>query len=377
MSQDCTTLETPSLVLERGKLERNISAMADRFSGRGIKLRPHLKTPKSVDVALLLREHGAERFTVSTLKEAEYFADAGFGDLLYAVSIVPAKLDRVAALNRRGADVAVCLDSVDVAQALASAEVDGPALRVFVEVDVDRHRTGVRADEPRVLEIGRIIASAGHLDLTGVFAHGGGSYASSSLDGIRSAAANEQAQTLGVAEALRGNGIACPEVSVGSTPTCTFGDGFEGITEVRPGVYVFQDLCQANLGVCGMDDIAVSVLATVVSHNRAMNRLVIDAGGLALSKDRSTASQVNDCGYGLISDKDGMLQERLFLDGVSQEHGYVTTRDGSPLDYGVYPIGTIVRVVPNHICMTAAAHDGYHVIEDGAVTGFWPRVNGW
>ena len=351
--------------------------MADRFAGRGIQLRPHLKTPKSVDVARLLQDHGAERFTVSTLKEAEYFADAGLTDMLYAVSIVPAKLARIAELNRRGADVAVCLDSVEIAQALASAPIDGSALRVFVEVDVDRHRTGVRANEPRVLEIGRIVSEAANLELSGVFAHGGGSYGSSTIDEIRSAAANEQATTLAVAEALRGSGFSCPHVSVGSTPTSTFGEEFSGITEVRPGVYVFQDLCQANLGVCGLDDIAVSVLATVVSHSRSMNRIVIDAGGLALSKDRSTASQANDCGYGLITDGSGKLQQALFVDGVSQEHGYVTTRDSSPLDFDAYPIGTVVRVLPNHICMTAAAHDGYHVIENGAVTGYWSRVNGW
>ena len=377
MELDCTTLETPCLVLDRGKLERNISTMADRFAGRGIHLRPHLKTPKSVDVARLLQDHGAERFTVSTLKEAEYFAGAGFKDMLYAVSIVPAKLGRIAVLNRRVADVAVGLDSVETARELASAQIDGPPLRVFVEVDVDHHRTGVRAEEPRVLEIGRILSAAAHLNLAGVFAHGGGSYGSSSIDEIRSAAANEQATTLAVAEALRGNGFACPHVSVGSTPTCTFGEEFDGITEVRPGVYVFQDLCQSNLGVCDMEDIAVTVLATVVSHSRAMNRMVIDAGGLALSKDRSTASQVNDCGYGLIADKNGKLQQALFVDGVSQEHGYVTTRDNSPLEFDAYPIGTVVRVLPNHICMTAAAHDGYHVVENGTVTGYWPRVNGW
>lgn len=374
---DIGNLQTPCLLLDRGRLESNIETMADKFKGLGVALRPHLKTPKSVDVARRLQAHGAERFTVSTLKEAEYFAGAGFGDLLYALSIVPDKLARVAALNRAGSDVAVCLDTVDGANTAAGTVVEGAPVRVFLEVDVDRHRTGLRPDEPRLLEIAKIVDGAAHLELAGVFAHAGESYHAGTIDEIREQARNEQALTRQTAEVLRQNGFDCPNVSVGSTPTATFGEGFDGITEARPGVYVFQDLFQANLGVCTVDDIAVSVLATVVTHHPATNKLVIDAGGLALSKDQMTGSQDNDCGYGLLTDADGSVLANLHVAGVSQEHGYVTTRDGSSLDTAAFPVGRKLRILPNHACMTAAAHEVYHVIENGAVTDTWGRVNGW
>ncbi|MEH0072703.1 hypothetical protein V6L77_24685 [Pannonibacter sp. Pt2-lr] len=146
---------------------------------------------------------------------------------------------------------------------------------------------------------------------------------------------------------------------------------------MRAGVYMFQDVFQANLGVCRLDDIAMTVLTTVVSHAPHLNRLIIDAGGLALSKDRSCAIQANDCGYGLLWHEDGTLAEGLHVKGVSQEHGYVTSLDGSPVDLKAYPVGSRLRVLPNHACMTAAAYDGYHMIGNGAVTGWWPRVNGW
>lgn len=370
--------ETPCLLLHRDRLERNVRAMADRFREIGVPLRPHLKTAKSVDVAGICAEYGADRWTVSTLREAEYFAGHGLKDLLYAVSMVPAKLDRVMALNRKGADVAICLDTLETASALAASDIDGPPLRVFLEIDVDSHRTGLRPQETRLLDIGRAIDGAKHLRLAGVMAHGGESYGSKSLAEIEAMARQEREITVAAAAALREAGLPCPVVSVGSTPTARFGTSYEGISEVRAGVYMFQDVFQSILGICALDDIAATVLATVISHAPHLNRLILDAGGLALSKDRSCAIQENDCGYGFLADEDGRLVPELHVAGVSQEHGYTTTRDGQPVDFKRFPIGSRLQVLPNHSCMTVAAHDTYHVIgADGTYLGDWSRVNGW
>ncbi len=370
-------IETPRLLLDHDVLSRNIAAMASRFRKLNVPLRPHLKTAKSIDVAKMCAAEGADRWTVSTLREAEYFAAHGFSDMLYAVSIIPAKIDRVMRLNRAGANVAVCLDTPETAKALAAMALDGPKLRIFLEIDVDQHRTGFTPGETRLIETGRVVSDSAHLELAGVMAHGGESYSSRSVEAIVAMAEQERSIAVAAAQALRGAGVECPVVSIGSSPTARHGQNFEGVSEVRAGVYMFQDVFQANLGVCALDDVAARVLASVVSHSPHLNRLILDAGGLALSKDRSCAIQTNDCGFGLIANLNGAVEQNLFVSGVSQEHGYVTTRDGSPLDFGRHPIGAQLMVLPNHACMTAAAYDEYILLKGNRPAARWPRVNGW
>jgi len=370
-------LPTPCAVLDPVRLENNIKTLADRMAGFGVALRPHLKTAKSIDVARICTEHGADRWTVSTLKEAEYFHANGLSDMLYTLSIVPQKAERIMAYNRDGAGISVCLDTFEGARLLANTGLDGPPLKVFLEIDVDAHRTGLRPDDTALIETGRVIADAPHLDLAGVMAHGGDSYSSRSIADIKAQAVKERETTVAAAEALREAGLPCPIVSIGSSPTAYFGDSFDGITEVRAGVYMFQDVFQANLGLCPLEGIAMGVQATVVSHSGHLNRLILDAGGLALSKDRSCASQENDCGYGFLTRPSGGLIPDLYIAGVSQEHGYVTSRSGKPLDFSAFPIGSKLVVLPNHACMTAAAYEGYHLTDGTSVQGWWPRINGW
>ena len=169
----------------------------------------------------------------------------------------------------------------------------------------------------------------------------------------------------------------CPGVSVGSTPTALSAQSLDGVTELRAGVYVFQDLFQAGLGVCGLDDIALSVLTTVIGHKRSYRRLLVDAGGLALSKDRGTAEQPVDCAYGLVARAgDGAVIPGLRVDACSQEHGVIELPES--LDFETFPIGSRLRILPNHACMTAAAHERYHVVDgDDRVAAVWPRCNFW
>ena len=248
---------------------------------------------------------------------------------------------------------------------------------LWIEIDVDGHRAGLEPDEPELPEIGRFVRDSERLELRGVLTHAGGAYDCRSADALRVHAEQERDRCVRAAQALRAAGVPCPGVSVGSTPTALAARSLAGVTELRAGVYVFQDLFQAGLGVCRVDDIALSVLTTVIGHKRSHRRLLIDAGGLALSKDRGTAEQPVDRGYGLVARvEDGAVIPGLRVDGCSQEHGVIELP--AELDFEAFPIGSRLRILPNHACMTAAAHERYHVVDgDDRVIAHWPRCNFW
>ena len=371
-------LDTPCLLVEKSRVENNIKAMKSRIAGLGAVLRPHVKTTKSLDCARMLFGGGTGPITVSTLREAEYFFGGGFSDILYAVSIVPAKLPRVHLLQQAGADIKIILDSLETAAAVASyGTAHATRFKVFIEIDCDRHRAGLRPDDPRILEIAALLVENTGTEFAGILTHAGEAYACKTVEDIKTHAKLERDSLLRVSAALGEAGTPTPCISVGSSPTARFYDHLDGIDEVRAGVFVFQDLFQRGLGACMADDIAMSVLTSVISHRPDQNRLFIDAGALALSKDRDTASQQEDCHYGLVCDAEGNLIDGLIVERVNQEHGNVTVRSGT-LDFARYPIGSLLRILPNHACMTAAAHAGYHVLDaDGLIEEHWPRCTGW
>ena len=371
-------LETPSLILDRSRLAANIAAMSARMKRHGVDLRPHLKTAKSADVARLATADHSGAITVSTLAEAAYFADHGFRDITYAVGITPAKLPRVAALCRDGVRLAVVTDSVVVAREIARTPDCGPGIGVFIEIDSGLGRAGISADDEALIDIARALEGAA--GLRGVLTHAGQSYGCASIAEIEAVAEAERQAVVTAAERLRGAGIACPEVSVGSSPTARFGRGFAGVTETRPGVYMFNDAFQAGLGCCRLDDVALTVLTTVIGQRRDLGILLIDAGGLALSKDRSTAGQAEDAGYGLVYDAAGERRlDGLRVADVHQEHGLIKpVADGASIPFDALPIGARLRIMPNHACMTAAAYDRYHVVDGGdEIIAEWPRCVGW
>lgn len=368
-------LATPALLLDRGRLSRNCERMSRRAAAAGVALRPHLKTAKCAEVANLATAGHPGGITVSTLAEAEYFAGCGFGDLTYAVCITPDRLDRVAALQQASAQVSLITDDPGVATAVAErARVLGARFRLLVEIDSGEHRTGVpAADLPAVVAVARAIAAAPELDLEGVLTHGGHSYACDSVAGIEAIAGQERRAVVDAAAALRQAGLPCPTVSAGSTPTAVHGQHWDGVTELRPGVYTFFDLAQLGRRCCEASDLALSVLTTVIGHQRGAGRLLVDAGALALSKDTSAAARLPDAGYGWVCDANGRRIADLRVAAVDQEHGYV---EGS-VPFERLPVGTRLRILPNHACITAACHDRYLVLEGGAVTDTWERCRGW
>jgi D-serine deaminase-like pyridoxal phosphate-dependent protein len=385
MTTPATTLAdlpTPVLLLDRQRLLGNIARMQGRAKELGVTLRPHMKTAKSAKVAELAVGAGGP-VTVSTLAEAAYFLRHGFRDITYAVPVSPSKLEQAAALIRDGADLKLITDHVDVARAIAAkGTAVGVTFRVLIKIDTGLGRAGIAPDAPELLPLADALSQPG-AELAGVLTHAGHSYHAKSIPEIRAIAELERAGVVKAATRLREAGYACPIVSVGSTPTALHAEHLDGVTEMRPGNFVFFDVFQVGVGSCRMEDVAVSVLASVVGHHRGRNHLLIDAGGLALSKDVGANEHRPGTGYGLVCRAEEPLPlPALSVYDVHQEHGLIGGPDSAVLDFNAFPPGGRLRILPNHSCMTAAMYDRYYVTEYGqdgrvAVVAEWDRINGW
>jgi D-serine deaminase-like pyridoxal phosphate-dependent protein len=376
-----TDLETPALVLDRSKLDRNLERMSAHIRGLGCVVRPHVKTAKSIDVVRRALRDTPGGITVSTLKEAEYFLAHGIRDIIYAVGIAPAKFAHVFSLLRSGARLKVIADNVaavkQLAAAACAAEVRVP---VLIELDVDGHRSGVNPDSQLLLDLGQALTATSGVALEGVLTHAGDSYNCRGADALTRFAERERAGAVAAAQRLRAAGHEVPIVSVGSTPTGTFTLDLSGVTEVRVGVYMFQDLVMAGIGVCSVEDVALSVLVSVIGHQSERGWIITDGGWTALSRDRGTADHSVDQGYGLVRDVGGgALAEDLIVVSTNQEHGIVARRDAGPIDPQRFAVGTLLRVLPNHACATASEHACYHIVDGTApeVLDRWERFSGW
>ena len=377
MESRIEALQTPCLLLDAERMQRNIGRLKTHLGSLGVPLRPHLKTAKSIDVARLLMAGATGPATVSTLKEAEQFAAAGVRDILYAVGIAPMKIPRVLALRKTGVDLAVILDSREQAEAVAAASrAAQDRIPVLIEIDSDGHRAGIRPGDSLLVEVGNILHRGG-AELRGVMTHAGGSYDHPGDDAHVIAAEQERAAAVRCAEQLRGAQLPCAVVSVGSTPTAHFARDLTGVTEVRAGVFVFMDLVMMGIGVCAVEDIALSVLATVIGHQRDKGMILVDAGWTAMSQDRGTSRQAVDQGYGIVCDLAGRPYPDLIMSRANQEHGLLSVRPNANAKLPDLAVGTLVRILPNHACSTAAQFDRYHVVEKSNVTAIWQRFSGW
>lgn len=368
-------LTTPAALIDEARMTANIARMQSRISALGASLRPHVKTAKSWPVAQAQLAAGARGITVSTLKEAEVFFDAGVTDILYAVCIATPKLPQARALRERGCQLKVVVDSLAAAQAIVAT---GHAFEVLIEIDTDGHRAGVKPDAESLIDIGRCLHEGGAV-LTGVMTHAGASYDCRTPESLLAMAEQERSRCVHAAQRLRAAGLPCPVVSVGSTPTALSALHLQDVTEVRAGVYVFQDLVMHGVGVCGMDDIALSVLATVIGHQLEKGWVMLDAGWMAMSRDRGTQAQLLDQGYGAVCGEDGRVIDGLIMSSANQEHGIVSWRDGR-VDTALterFPVGSRLRVLPNHACATAAQFPHYEVLSADGTVKRWPRFYGW
>ena len=372
-------LETPCLIVDRKKVQANINRLHKHLANLGVNLRPHGKTAKNSDVINLALVGQQGGITVSTLKEADYYFAQGIQDIVYAVGITSNKLNHVTTLIQQGATLTLILDSLTQVRAVAEhAQLQGIEIPILIEVDCDGHRSGVKPDSALLLDIGQALHTQDGVRLDGVLTHAGESYNCTSLEAITAIAEQERATAVACAERLRNDGLPCPVVSIGSTPTALFVEDLSGVTEVRAGVFVFFDLVMAGLGVCDVNDIAVSVLTSVIGHQEDKGWVITDAGWMALSRDRGTAKQRVDQGYGLVCDANGTPLNDMIVAATNQEHGTIEHRHHKPMNKDNYAIGSLLRILPNHACATGAMHNRYYVVDgDQDIVATWERINGW
>jgi D-serine deaminase-like pyridoxal phosphate-dependent protein len=312
-----------------------------------------------VEVARWQVAHGARGLTVATLAEAEAFIRAGFSDLTWAFPLEPGHLPHARRLAER-ATLRVVTDDLETAGALG-----GTGLHVWLKVDCGNHRAGVDPASPYALAVARELGAERGLVFDGILSHSGHAYRTTSREEAARVAEEERSVMVGFGERLRAEGIPVREISVGSTPAMAAARDLTGVSEARPGNYVFYDRTMALIGCCAPGDVGVTVLATVVSHQPGASHFVVDAGALALSKDAGPA-HVEPHAMGAVQG-----HPELVVATLSQEHGMIHARNPDVIE-GRFRVGERIEIVPNHSCLTVAHFDAYHVVQAGRVVERWP-----
>ncbi|QEX20416.1 alanine racemase [Hypericibacter adhaerens] len=360
-------LETPAVVIDRPALEANIALGAAIAHRHKLALRPHIKTHKSPVIAKLQIEAGAAGITASKTDEALVFIEAGIPSITVAYPLIDrAKISRlIRAAKTKGTDLRIVADSAEgIAVLSGEARAQSHRLPVFLKVDVGLHRCGVDPALRGSLDLAAALERAPGLRFAGLLAHAGHAYGAGTPEGVRKIAAEERELLLGFAEKLYQMGIEVREISVGSTPTVILNDDFTGLTEARPGNYVFMDMTQVALGVARPEQVALSVLATVVSRNDRY--AIVDAGSKVMSSDRGPHGSDSLRGFDTVFALGEPDAPALGLTRLSEEHGFVE-HGGRKLE-----IGSRVRILPNHACPVANLADRFAVIDAGGGTEYWP-----
>ena len=375
MTSRIEELNTPSLVLDLERIRSNAARLCAIAEANKVRLRPHVKTHKCIEVARIQTAGFDGAITVSTLAEARAFFAGGFKDITYAVPIEPGKFEECARLVRGGLNLNLLTDDADTVLALDEfARRARVKFEVFVKIDCGYHRCGVEPHTEEAVEIPRLVSDAKKLNFAGILTHAGHSYHAATKDEIVTIARNESDAMVELKNRLVNQGIDVPTVSIGSTPTITHVDHLDGIDEIRPGNYIFFDAFQATLGSCSFSDTALTVLASVVHRDRGRKKIIVDAGAIALSKDRGPVDLDAACGYGRVLGIDGN-ETGFRISDLSQEHGTFFVEDHS--DFDKFPVGIRVRILANHSCLTAAQHTHYNVLENGEIVDRWEIHNGW
>lgn len=371
-------LVTPAALIDLPRMHHNIDRMQAKINSLGVRFRPHVKTSKCIEVAQAQIAAGAEGITVSTLKEAEQFFAAGIVDIVYAVGIIPSKLVQAHRLISMGCDLKILTDSVTSANAISEyGEKNGLTFNVLIEIDTDDHRSGIKPDSQLLLDVAAALKNPG-ARIAGVLTHAGSSYDLDTPTALVAMAEQERSLCVRAANRLREAGFPCNTVSVGSTPTALSATNLEGVTEVRAGVYIFFDLVMHNVGVCAMEEIALSVLTTVIGHQEEKGWVLIDAGWMAMSRDRGTQKQKTDYGYGQVIKVDGTLIPGFYVTGANQEHGIVSSPELSGVSItDLFPVGMQLRILPNHACATGAQFPQYQALDPSGNVKTWDRFYGW
>lgn len=372
---DIQTIKTPSLILDVARVRRNARAISSLAHNNSVRLRPHIKTHKCVEVARLQTAGHDGAITVSTLEEARAFAAHGFLDITYAVPIEQGKFAEAVALVRGGVKLGVITDDAETSNKLDEAAGQaGVRFDVFLKVDCGYHRCGVEPHTAEATAIPRQLSDAKNLEFAGILTHAGHSYNARSKAEINDIARQERDVMAAFGDELRAGGIEVPTVSIGSTPSITHVDHLQGVDEIRPGNYIFFDAFQATLGSCATEDCALTVLAAVVHRDRSRKKIIVDAGAIAISKDRGAVDIDSGCGYGGVLDLEGNPLG-AHIESLSQEHGVFHLDDDAAFDR--LTVGSRVRILANHSCLTAAQHEHYNVLENDKIVDRWEIYRGW
>lgn len=366
---------TPAFVVDAVRVRANAEDMSRRAERRGIRLRPHVKTHKTAEIAKIQVEDQFGGITVSTMAEAAFFAEAGFGDILYAFPVTPDKLPQALELAAK-ITFAVVTDHGEGVDAIVAATADAKRpLGVFLAIDSGTGREGVVPGHPDIEEWARKLHGAAGVDFRGVMTHAGHTYTAAYEEGLEIIAADEAKTLRELAARIEAAGVPCPERSLGSTPGAKVDHGpevYEGVTEMRPGNYIFYDRFMCESGHCQPDEVACFVATRIASVYADRKTLLIDAGALALSKDLGPVHlSAYKGGFGTIED-----HPELKITKLSQEHGLVATEQ-EDVDFSQFHVGQILHVIPNHSCLTAAMFDKYHWLEADWITKEIHPVRGW
>lgn len=367
--------KTPSLLLDASRVRRNAERMSGAARSSNVHLRPHIKTHKCIEVARIQTAGHDGAINVSTLAEARAFAKHGFSDITYAVPIEQGKFADAIEILQSGVKLNLLTDDAATVKLLdEESRKAGVKFDIFVKIDCGTHRVGVEPHTPEAIGVPRLITDAANLHFAGILTHAGHSYNARTKDEILAVARHERDSMVELAERLRGKSIEVPTVSIGSTPTMSTIDHLDGIDEIRPGNYIFYDAFQATLGSCGFKDTALTVLAAVNHKDSTRKRIVVDAGAVALSKDRGPVGLDPSCGYGHVLDIEGNATG-MRVTGLSQEHGEIDAANSDLFDRT--KVGDRVRILANHSCLTAAQHSHFNVVNGSQIVDRWEIHRGW
>ncbi len=369
------TIKTPSLIVDFGRMKRNAERIASRAKELNVSLRPHVKTHRCLEIAKIQTEKTSGAIMVSTLSEAKFFSANGFSNITYGVPIEKGKFDEAIEISKATEKFSVITDDLETVKNLnAKAKIENVKLNIFVKIDVGYHRCGVEPQTKEACLIPQLISDSSHLNFAGILTHAGHSYHADSPERLLEVAHEERDKMSELADELRGKGLEVPCVSVGSTPTFSAIDSLAGITEFRAGNYIFFDAFQATIGSCKFSDCALTVLAAVIHRDIARRKIVVDAGAVALSKDRGAVEFDSDCGYGRVYDLEGN-DLNLRVESLSQEHGEISVQ--AEKTFNDLKVGERIRILANHSCLTALQHSHYHILDDGKVVDRWAINRGW
>jgi len=359
-------LPTPQVLIDRQRLFANIERVQQLASAGGLRLRPHAKTHKSPAVAKWQIARGAVGICCAKVGEAEVFAAAGIDNIRLPYPVNPSNAARLVALMDR-ASISIIVDHLEVARGWSRAmQAAGRTLDVLVKIDVGFHRCGIDPDERTATSFIQSIASMKGLRLRGLLSHAGHGYHAVSEDELCAVAAREAEILTTLGESARRSGIAIEELSVGATPTLRFSARQRGLTELRPGNYVYFDRTQVALGAATVVDCALTVLATVVSKPAA-DRIILDSGSKTLTNDQARGI-AKAPGLGAILNEDATAEAPgLTIERLSEEHATVRAAGGTRLEPG-----DRVRVVPNHSCVVSNLVDVVRLVEGDVVVDSLP-----